>query len=160
VARRTRTVLPKAFGVKLVDTDGHPPGPTPRFVVEHLVHANDSVPTGPQLLDAVTVHDGQTTIEIELNEQAGTVESDDVRDNTPVPGGHGMITGLPPLPAGSPVRIALAVDEDGLLQLQATELTHGRTLRILVGVGVLSEAEVGAATDIVARMHVSGRALP
>jgi molecular chaperone DnaK len=157
VAKKTNTVLPKAFGIKLVDSSD-PDWRTkpPRFRVEHLVHANELLPTGDKYLRAETVDEGQTSVEVELYEQAGIVASERIEDNKPVSQGSGVIAGIPPLPAQSPIDIRMSVDEEGLLQMHATEPVSGRQLDIQVSVSVLSDAEVVEAAKMVAGLTVSG----
>lgn len=155
--KQISNVLPKAFGVKLVDTTdpGWQDKPL-RHVVQHLVHANDSLPTTERELDAATVEEGQTGVEVELYEQSGVVAGPALEENKPINEGKGLIDGLPPLPIGSPVHIRMTVDDEGLLALTATEPGTGQSLDIKVRVSVRSDAEVKAATERVAGITVSG----
>jgi molecular chaperone DnaK (HSP70) len=155
-AKQTRNVLPKAFGVKLLDT-GDPDWESKpeRFFVEHLVHANDTLPTGGQVLDARTVYEGQREIEVELYEQSGAVAGPEMSENKFLNEGKGSITGLPALPKGSPLKIEMEVDDEGLLRVRGTEPTTGKSLRIEVQVSVLSEAQVEEATRAVSALTVS-----
>ncbi|MEV0701486.1 Hsp70 family protein [Saccharopolyspora sp. NPDC050389] len=156
-AKKTRNVLPKAFGVKLVDT-GDPDWqqkPTQHFV-KHLVHANDSLPTAERVLEAATVEEGQTGVMIELFEQSGVVAGPELAENKPINEGKGLIDGLPPLPVGSPVNIRMTVDDEGLLELTATEPSTGKSLDIKVRVSVRSDEEVAEAKKVVAGITVSG----
>ncbi|MGI8310506.1 Hsp70 family protein [Saccharopolyspora hattusasensis] len=156
-AKQTRNVLPKAFGVKLVDTSDRDwqQKPTKHFV-KHLVHANDSLPTDERVLEAVTVEDGQTSVMIELFEQSGVVAGPDLDENKPINEGKGLIDGLPQLPAGSPVNIRMTVDDEGLLELTAAEPSTGKSLDIKVRVSVRSDEEVAEAKKVVAGITVSG----
>lgn len=156
-AKKTHAVLPKAFGVKLVDSRDPDWRRKPRrHFVKHLVRANDQLPTGDKYLATETVDDGQTGVQVELYEQAGTVAGEEIEDNKPVNQGSGLITGIPPLPAGSPIEIRMSVDDEGLLQLHATEPASATSLDIQVSVSVLSDAEVAEATEVVAGLTVSG----
>lgn len=156
-AKKTHAVLPKAFGVKLIDSrDPYWRSKPRRYFVKHLVQANDQLPTGDKHLATETVDDGQTGVQIELYEQAGTVAGEEMEDNKPVNQGSGLITGIPALPAGSPIEIRMSVDDEGLLQLHATEPASGKSLDIQVSVSVLSDAEVAEATEVVAGLTVSG----
>ncbi|MFI0464025.1 Hsp70 family protein [Saccharopolyspora sp. 5N102] len=156
-AKKTRNVLPKAFGVKLVDTSDPDwqQKPTQHFV-KHLVHANDSLPTAERVLEAATVEAGQTGVMIELFEQSGVVAGPDLAENKPINEGKGLIDGLPPLPVGSPVNIRMTVDDEGLLELTATEPSTGKSLDIKVRVSVRSDEEVAEAKRVVAGITVSG----
>ncbi|MBV8540375.1 MAG: Hsp70 family protein [Pseudonocardiales bacterium] len=155
-AKETRTVLPKAFGVKLVNTTD--PGwrrkPLQHYV-QHLVHANDTLPTGVRELEVATLLDGQREVQIELYEQSGVVAGPDLAENKALNDGRGSITCPPALPAGSPVDIALRVDTEGLLTLTATERSTGNDLTVEVRVGVLSAEQVEEATKIVSGITVS-----
>lgn len=155
-AKETRNVLPKAFGVKLVDTTDPDWSSKPtQFYIEHLVLANDTLPTGVRELEAATVADGQREIQIELYEQSGVVAGPDLTENKELNEGCGSIKGLPALPAGSPVDIQLEVDEEGLLKLNATERSTGNDLKVEVRVSVLSTEQVDEATRIVSGITVS-----
>ncbi|MEU4249052.1 Hsp70 family protein [Amycolatopsis sp. NPDC026612] len=155
-AKQTRNVLPKAFGVKLLDTGDPDWERKPeRYYVEHLVHANDALPTGVQVLDARTVYEGQREIEIELFEQSGAVAGPEMSENKFLNEGKGSITGLPPLPKGSPLKIGMEVDDEGLLRVEATEPSTGNSLRIEVRVSVLSEEQIEEATKTVSALTVS-----
>ncbi|SDC89414.1 Hsp70 family protein [Actinokineospora iranica] len=157
LVKETHNVLPKAFGVKLIDTTS--PGwrsePT-REYVEHLVHANDTLPTDDRTLTAYTVEPDQTAVEIELYEQSGVVAGRELSENKPLTEGRGAIDGLPPLPEGAPIDIVMRVDDEGLLDLSATERGTGKTLRIQVRVSVLSAEQVEEATRTVSGLTVTG----
>ncbi|MDA3646421.1 Hsp70 family protein [Saccharopolyspora indica] len=156
-AKQTRNVLPKAFGVKLVDTSDPDWRNKPeRFLVRHLVHANDSLPTEERRLEAFTVEEGQTGVNIELYEQSGVVAGPDLSENKEISEGKGVIDGLPPMPAGSPVDIRMTVDDEGLLELTATEPSTGNSLDIKVRVSVRSDEEVRDAKRKIAGITVSG----
>ncbi|MGH3867576.1 MAG: Hsp70 family protein [Pseudonocardiaceae bacterium] len=149
--KKTQSVLPKAFGVRLEDTD-HPG----RDYIKHLAFANDPLPTGDRTFTAYTVRHTQTTVLIELYEQAGTVVSEELSANNPLDDGSGKITGIPPQPVGGSAKIdiVMSIDEDGLLQLRATERSTGNDLVIKVAVG-LSAEQLGLAIDAVSKISVS-----
>ncbi|TVT59472.1 Hsp70 family protein [Amycolatopsis rhizosphaerae] len=154
--KETRNVLPKAFGVKLQDTAAPDwQDQPPRFYVEHLVAANDTLPTGIRTLEAETVAEGQRSIDIELYEQSGARAGRELDENKPLTDGAGVIDGLPPLPIGSPVHIEMTVDNEGLLTVDATEPSTGKSLHIQVRVSVLSSEEVVEATNRVSALTVS-----
>ena len=145
------TVLPKAFGIRLVDTD------RPRWrtdlvgasYIKHLVHADETLPSRAGFVSG-TVQEDQREVEIEIFEQAGGAESTELADNKPVDHGKGLISGLPPhLPFQSPIEITMSVDREGLLRVEAKEPRSGRDLVIEVRVSVLSEEEIRRATDAV-----------
>lgn len=148
--KKHRSVLPKAFGIKLQDSAN--PG---RDFIKHLAFANDPLPTGERNYSPVTAADNQTGVRIEIWEQAGTVLGEELSQNTPLNNGSGVIDGLPPQPRGAPIDIVLSIDEDGLLQLGATERTSGKQLKIDVTVGLTGE-EIAEATQSAAKMSITG----
>jgi molecular chaperone DnaK (HSP70) len=115
--KKTQSVLPKAFGVRLTDRETH------RDYVKHLAFANDPLPTGDRLLATETIRHDQTTVLFELYEHAGTVVSEELPANSPLDDGSGRITGIPPQPVGeyAKVDVVMSIHEDGLLRLHATE---------------------------------------
>lgn len=149
-AKKTSSVLPKAFGVGMHDRDSG------RDYVKHLALANDPLPTGDRTLAAETIRHDQTEVLIQLYEQAGTLVSDELSANNPLDDGSGRITGIPPQPTGTfaKIDIAMSIDEDGLLQLRATERSTGKELVIKVTVG-LSTDQIGQAADAVSKISIS-----
>ncbi|MBV9140103.1 MAG: Hsp70 family protein [Pseudonocardiales bacterium] len=150
-SKKTRSVLPKAFGVKLLDLSNRD-----RYYIKHLAFANDPLPTGDRTFTAKTIHHAQTEVLIELYEQAGTVVSEELSANNPLSDGSGRITGIPPQPVGqlANIDIVMSIDEDGLLQLRATERSTGKHLVITVTIG-LSAEQLGLAIDAVSTISVS-----
>jgi len=151
VEKKTQSVLPKAFGVKLQDTAN-----PERDYIEHLAYANDALPTGERTLTAQAVHHLQKEVSIEVYEQAGTVVSEELSANKPLTDGSGLITGIPPQPEGrfAKINIVLEIDEDGLLRLHATELSTSKELVIEARVG-LSETALREAIESVSKISVS-----
>lgn len=156
-AKRTRHVLPKAFGIRLVDTSDPDweTDPEKHFYVKHMVNANDQLPTEESRLPVVTLHEGQTAVDVALYEQSGSRAGPGMDENKPVNEGRGTIQGLPPLPAGSPLDVRMTVDEEGLLQLTATEPSTQKSLDLQVRVSVRSGEEVDEAKKAVAGIAVS-----
>lgn len=153
--KETHNVLPKAFGVKLVDTNADDWRSNPQHYIEHLVHANDTLPTEERTLEAATVVEGQRAVEIELFEQSGVVAGPALAENKALNEGKGTIDGLPSLPINSPVNITMSVDNEGLLKLDATEPSTGKSLNIQVRVSVLTSEQVDEATEVVRGLTVS-----
>jgi molecular chaperone DnaK (HSP70) len=156
-AKRVATVVPRAFGLKIVDsrdpvfkTD---PGRA-RELVAHLLTANTELPadTGPQTF--YTVADNQDSVQLEVWEQAGSVASEELEHNTHI--GDGMLTQLPSRPAGAPFEVTFFMNETGLLTVHGREGGSGREVRFEIQIGGLEEAEVRKATSAVARYEVSG----
>jgi molecular chaperone DnaK len=148
--KKTQSVLPKAFGVRLTDRETH------RDYVKHLAFANDPLPTGDRLLTTEAIRHDQTTVLLELYEQAGTVVSEELSANSPLDDGSGRITGIPPQPVGeyAKVDVVMSIDSDGLLRLHATERSTGNDLVIKVAIG-LSGERLGLAIDAVSKISVS-----
>ena len=150
------TVLPKAFGVRMVDTtrpDWDRDIEAASYI-QHLVHADQSLPT-EQRIAAGTVQPDQRQVEVEIYEQAGGEESREMSANKAVDQGQGLISGLPPhLPVNSPIDVVMKVDRGGILEVTATEPTSGRNLRIEVQVSLLSDEEVRKATAAVSAIAV------
>ncbi|HZN73967.1 MAG TPA: Hsp70 family protein [Micromonosporaceae bacterium] len=154
-AKQITTVLPKAFGVRLVDTTrpGWQDDIDGASYIEHLVHASDELPV-LQHLNAATVVDNQPEVKVEIYEQAGSEESREMTANKPIDHDEGKITGLPPLPANSPIDVVMTVDPEGHLTVKAVEPASGKDLTIEVRISVLSEADVVRATSAVREIAV------
>lgn len=152
-AKKVATVVPRAFGVKVLDH--HDDDPERRtFSIKHLLEANRPLPASPDTEQFYTAYPDQTEIEIEIWEQAGAVSSPELTDNNKI--GVGMISGLPPLPRRSPVDVTFRMSETGLLRVEAVELkTDKKTnLELQIQMG-LSEDRVSEATSAVARYDVT-----
>jgi molecular chaperone DnaK len=146
IARRTVVnVLPKAVGVKLVDTGrpGWEDDPEAASYVEHLIDAQTQLPCAPRTMVARTLFAHQPGVSIEIWEQAGASPSRDLEANHRVDDA-GEIEGLAPfaLPAGSPVDIEISVDAEGTVRLHAVEPTSGNDLVMNVRISVLSAEQV------------------
>jgi molecular chaperone DnaK len=149
IARRTVVnVLPRAVGVKLVDTKrpGWEDDTETASYVEHLIDAQTQLPCGPRTLVAMTILPSQPAVAIEIWEQAGATPSRELQDNHRVDDA-GLIEGLGPfrLPAGSPIDIDISIDAEGTVRLHAVEPTSGHDLVMNVRIGVLSAKQVEAA---------------
>jgi molecular chaperone DnaK (HSP70) len=152
LAQRTVVnVLPKAIGVKLLDTSkpGWEDDPDGASYIEHLIPAQTKLACEAQTLVANTVVPSQPAIEIEIWEQAGEVPSADLAANHRVDDA-GLIEGLATyaLPTGSPVNIGIRADAEGIVHLHATEPTSGKDLEMNVRISVLSEEQMDEAIRI------------
>jgi molecular chaperone DnaK len=156
-AKHVATVVPRAFGLKVVD------GKDPIFKIDpnrareyisHLLTANTRLPadTGPQTFR--TVADNQREVKLEVWEQAGSVASEELEHNTHI--GEGILADLPRRPAGAPFQVVFHMTETGLLKVHGWEADSGREVRFEIQIGGLDEAEVQKATAAVARYEVSG----
>jgi molecular chaperone DnaK (HSP70) len=153
IAQRTVVnVLPKAVGVKLIDTtkprwEDDPDGAS---YIEHLIEAQSQLPVDPpRTLEASTVMAEQPGVAVEIWEQAGATPSRELSANHRVDDA-GLIEGLAPfrLPAGSPVNIEIGVDAEGTVKLRATEPTSGKALTMNVRISVLSAEQKEEAKEI------------
>ena len=156
-AKRVATVVPRAFGLKVVDASDPVFKTDPdraRMYVSHLLTANTPLPadTGPQTFR--TIADNQHEVKLQVWEQAGSVASEELEHNTHI--GEGLLTDLPRRPAGAPFQVVFHMTETGLLQVHAWETDSGQEVRFEIQIGGLDEAEVRQATAAVARYEVSG----
>ena len=155
---RVAAVIPRAFGVKGID--GRDPlavsdPANARQIVVHLLPANTTLPTDTGPYTFHTAIDNQRMVGVEVWEQAGSVESEDLAENRKV--GEGMLRNLPPrLPARTPVEITFFMAETGLLTVHATEPGSGADLRFDLQIGDLDKAGMERARQSVARYRVSG----
>jgi molecular chaperone DnaK len=147
--KKVVTVSPRAFGIKALRqaslTDSY---------IDHLIKANDPLPATPPAQQYATVHPDQTSIRIEVWEQAGAAASAELSDNNQI--GEGVIGRLPPLAKGSPIEVTFRMDQNGTLRVHAVETTTGKDLDIELLIGGLDDDEVGRARDAVARYSVGG----
>jgi molecular chaperone DnaK (HSP70) len=156
-AKRVATVVPRAFGIKVVDTDDPVFKTDPdraREYISHLLTANTPLPvdTGPQTFR--TIYDNQRNVRLEVWEQAGSVASEELEHNTHI--GEGMLRDLPARRAGAPFEIVFHMTETGLLKVHGYEAGSGREVRFEIQIGGLDEIEVRRAAHAVARYEVSG----
>ena len=54
--------------------------------------------------------------------------------------GEGLLTGLPPRPAGAPFQVVFHMTEMGLLKVHGREAESGREVRFEIQIGGLDEA--------------------
>ena len=156
-ARHVATVVPRAFGLKVIDTDD-PLFKTDRArarrYIAHLLTANTPLPadTGPETFR--TIADNQREVKLEVWEQAGSVASEELEHNTRI--GEGVLRDLPTRPAGAPFQVVFHMTETGLLQVHGREAGSGSEVRFEIQIGGLDEAAVQEAASAVARYEVSG----
>jgi molecular chaperone DnaK (HSP70) len=145
-------VAPRAMGV-LVDDSHDPSGQ--RTFVEHLVHANDSLPATQTTAKFGTILDDQETVHIQVYEQAGSVASPETGHNRRVLDGE--LIGLSSLPAGSVIEITMDIAIDGRLTVRACEPISGKTLTLEAFVeGVIDGAESERLAGVVGLVAVRG----
>jgi molecular chaperone DnaK len=146
--RTVINVLPKAIGIKLIDTTkpGWMTAPESAYYVEHLIDAQTQLPCEPRTLVAYTASAHQEEVQIEIWEQAGASPSPDLEANRRVDDA-GYIDGLGPflLPASSPINVKISIDAEGIAHLHAIEPASGRDLQMNVRISLLSAEQVEAA---------------
>jgi molecular chaperone DnaK len=156
-AKRVATVVPRAFGLKVLDSADPRSKTDPNnanTLIAHLLTANTALPadTGPQPF--FTVVDNQLEVLLEVWEQAGSVASSLVEHNTHI--GEGLLSGLPPRRAGAGFNVTFYMTDSGLLKVHGEEKGSGREVRFEIQIGGLSEEEVREAEKTVSRYAVSG----
>jgi molecular chaperone DnaK len=159
LAQRTViNVLPKAIGVKLLNTDkpGWEDDLDSASYVEHLIPAQTQLPFRREPFVASTVYANQPAIEIEIWEQAGASPGPELAANHPLDA-SGQIKGLAQhaLPAGSPVNLEMSVDDEGTVHLKAVEPRSNQELQLSVRISILSEEQVAEAKRAHAGLTVS-----
>jgi molecular chaperone DnaK len=155
LAEKTVTsVVPRAFGVKvLVEDDNEPDKTGKRRMISHILEANRPLPAGPETHKYSTAEPNQTSILIEIWEQAGAVASPEIADNAKI--GEGAITRLPNLPKGSPIDVTFNMSATGVLSVDAIELTTKKRLKFDLQIKGLSGQKLEAAKDTVSRYDIS-----
>jgi molecular chaperone DnaK len=159
LAQRTVVnVLPKAIGVKLVDTGkpGWEDDADAASFVEHLVDAQTQLPFKREPFVANTVVDNQDEIEVEIWEQAGASPDKELLANHPLDA-SGRIKDLRSfsLPAGSPINIEINIDDEGTVHLRAVEPASNHEVTLAVRISILSAEQVDEAKRAHAGLTVS-----
>jgi molecular chaperone DnaK len=140
------TVAARGYGIRVLDTE------TDREYVTHLVHANDSLPAAVTQ-DFYTVRAGQRRVRIQVLEQAGAVESDELGHNTEVAEGN---LDIPEgKPAHWPFACEFSLGSSGLLEVLATERETGKTLHLSVQIGGMAQEAVDEARVALSREQIA-----
>jgi molecular chaperone DnaK len=152
LAGQVSPVAPRAVGIEIQDSYD-PAGQ--RSFVEHFVAANTPLPVTRTQERFGTILTNQESVRIGVYEQAGTLLSAEVGHNRLVLDGE--LTELPPLPAGSVIRITVRIAIDGRLSVVAEEPVSGRELVLEAFVeGVVDSAETQRLTRLVGLTSVRG----
>ena len=155
--KRVATVVPRAFGIKVVDTDdplwNTDPARARRYIT-HLLTANTPLPADTAPETFATVYDNQRQVLLEVWEQAGSVASEEQEHNTRI--GEGTLRDLPRRPAGAPFEVVFHMTETGLLKVHGWEAESGSEVRFEIQIGGLDEAGTQEAATTVAGYDVSG----
>jgi molecular chaperone DnaK len=159
LAQRTVVnVLPKAIGVKLVDTTkpGWEDDVESAFYVEHLVDAQTQLPFKREPFVARTLVANQSEIEIEIWEQAGASPGREMAANHPLDtSGRIKDLGSFSLAAGSPINMEIDVDGEGTVHLRAVEPASNHEATLTVRISILSADQVDEAKRAHAGLTVS-----
>jgi molecular chaperone DnaK len=159
LAQRTVVnVLPKAIGVKLVDTtkSGWEDDVESAFYVQHLVDAQTQLPFEREPFVARTLVANQSEIEIEIWEQAGASPGREMAANHPLDtSGRIKDLGSFSLPAGSPINMEINVDGEGTVHLRAVEPASNHEATLTVRISILSADQVDEAKRAHAGLTVS-----
>lgn len=142
---RISTVASRGYGIRVTDPE------TDRTYVTHLVHANDKLPASVTD-DFYTLRDGQRQVRIQVMEQAGAVESEELEHNTAV--AEGTLRIPPDKPARWPFQCVFTLDASGLLTVVATERETGERIEISVQIGGLSQEAVDEARIAMSRQRI------
>lgn len=161
-------VLPKAVGVKLVDSRipdwreqlKQPNSDDPRsgpFRVAHLVSPQENLPyKREEVFKAQTITAGQDRIEIELWEQAGGSPGEAMHENNPLPVEQDIayIGDLAQyqLPEGSEIDIYFDISAEGIVTLRAVEPKSGRDLKVTATIALLTPDEMAESKEILRGM--------
>ena len=122
VRKKVTTVVPRAFGLKVVDQND------PVYKIDpsrarrvHLApaHRQHAAACRHRPAGLRTVADNQREVQLEVWEQAGAIASDEPEHNTHI--GEGRLRDLPRRPAGTPFEVVFHMTETGLLQVHARE---------------------------------------
>jgi len=145
-------VLPKAVG--LLVEDSYDPAGERQYIV-HLVHANTSLPIRKTTKSYGTILARQSSVRIQIFEQAGSSPSEEVDNNRRVL--DGSLTGIGALPAGSVIEITVDLAIDGRLTVIAREPISGQELTLEAFVeGVVDSSETEKLSSTVAALVVRG----
>jgi molecular chaperone DnaK (HSP70) len=139
------TVASRGYGIQVTDIDSG------REYVTHLVHANDTLPASVTD-DFYTLREGQRRVRIQVMEQAGAVESEELEHNAPV--AEGTLKIPPGKPARWPFQCVFTLDTSGLLTVVATERESGEGIEISIQIGGLSQEAVDEARVAMSRQRI------
>lgn len=147
---RITPVLPRSLGV-LIHSSQEPWREEP--YVQHFVPANTPLPIHRREYVVATVANEQDRARIRLYEQGGAVTSKEPVDNRIVL--EGEIVGIPPRPAGSPVRLFVSVDLDGRISVESAEGSAQTKLEVEAFLhGVLDDSEVVDQQEVVGGLRL------
>jgi len=146
-------VCSRGFGVKLLN-DGADPATTSEadFWIDHVIGPHTPLPADPDARTYGTTVPNQTTVKLELWQQAGSELSPKLEHNEHI--GEGLLQGLPGTdPVGAPLNVTLSMSESGMLKARATHHA-GAELEFEVEAkgAVMTAEEIAAGAERVAAM--------
>jgi molecular chaperone DnaK (HSP70) len=146
-------VVPRAFGVKvMIEIEDGTQKSMRKHLISHILEANRPLPAAPEKQQYYTADPDMTSIVIEIWEQAGSVASSDLADNTKI--GEGVISDLPALPKGSPIDVTFTMNDTGVLKVEAEELRTHKKLKFDLRIRGLSGGQLQEAKDAVSGYDV------
>lgn len=139
-------VISKALGVHFVRDENDAVG-----YISFIAHSNETIPMTADTIDAATLVDNQTVVNLSIYEQRGEKESEDPASNELL---RSVDLSVPPLPQGAPISIDFSVTAEGLVRCKISDPASGNYEEIEVQTSVLSSDAVAAA-----KAQVSGLSL-
>lgn len=130
-------VISKALGVHFFHDENDTIG-----YISFIAHSNDSIPMVADTIEAATLADNQTAVNLAIYEQRGEKESEDPASNELL---KSVALTVPPLPKESPIEIAFTVTAEGLVRCKISDPASGKFEEIEVQTSVLSTEAVEAA---------------
>ncbi len=146
-------VCSRGFGVKLLNQGADPATTDDEdFSIDHVIGPHTPLPAEPDARTYGTTVPNQTTVRLELWQQAGSELSPKLEHNEHI--GEGVLQGLPGTdPAGAPLNVTLTMSESGTLRARATHHA-GAELEFEVEAkgAVMTAEEIAAGAERVAAM--------
>ena len=99
-------------------------------------------------------YDNQRVVMIEIGNRRVSSPQATSADNQKI--GEGMLTDLPPRPAGAPFQVVFHMTDTGLLKVHGWEPRSGSEVRFEIQIGRLDEEQTRQATSTVTSYDVSG----
>lgn len=146
-------VCSRGFGVKLLNKGADPETTDDDdFSIDHAIGPHTPLPAEPDTRTYGTTVPNQTTVKLELWQQAGSELSPKLEHNEHI--GEGLLQGLPGTdPAGSPLSVTLAMSESGILRTRATHRSGAEIdFEIEAEGAVMTAEEIAAGAERVAAM--------
>ncbi|KTR89241.1 molecular chaperone DnaK [Microbacterium testaceum] len=130
-----KNALSRSVGIKFARDENDAEG-----YISFFAHSNDAIPAVPEPITALTLSEGQTSVELGLYEQAGERESEALADNRFL---KDAVLALPkPMPRQSPIEIAIRISGEGLVTVTTTDPASGASVDLEASVSVLTEEQV------------------